>query len=289
MIPQNPDEEELKRILDETMNDPIPEPLNERMENAIRAFRGNLPNHPYVQSMNRSKEESRWNIWLHRWNLAWPLALILIFAMALHSYFFGNSNPSWAEVTEQFQSIPFVHAIVYAKDMTSASAIQFEIWMGEGGKVRVRCGRQIVFADKRGIQKTYDVLRRRETKPEDNAVHVVKLLSSAETFSLETVIRTVTGHKADLRPVPSRVEGVSNDLRIFDLAPENSNERIRIWTLRESLLPIQLQQRNLDDGESIDVFFSYLQQQPDSFFDPQQFEAILHDASKESADLLGAY
>ncbi|MEW6238022.1 MAG: hypothetical protein AB1656_21750 [Candidatus Omnitrophota bacterium] len=289
MVPQNPNEEEWKKILDETMNDPIPEKLDERMENAIRAFRGNLSNHPYIQSTNRRKEENRWNIWLHSLKLAWPLALILIFVMTLHSFLFGNSNPSWAEVTKQFKSIPFVHAIVYAKEMTSVKAMQFEIWMGEGGKVRVGCGHQIVFADKRGIQKTYDILQRREAEADDSAVHVVKLLNSAETFSLETVIRTVTGHKADLRPVPSRVEGVSNDLRIFDLAPEKSSERIRIWTLRESLLPIQLQQRNLETGESIDVFFSYLQQQPDSFFDPRQFEAILQDASKEPAELIGTF
>jgi hypothetical protein len=161
--------------------------------------------------------------------------------------------------------------------------------MGNGGKVRLRYGRQILFADQKGLLKTYDIVKRRESAPHEDALHVIKLIHAAETFSLETVIQTLTGNMDDLRPVPNRLEDVSNDISIFELSRENSDDSIRIWALSESLLPIQLQQKNTESGDSIDVFFSYQIQQPDAFFNPLRFQQILKDRSKNDTELLEAF
>lgn len=293
MTNRDPEQELLKRTLESIMNDVIPEPLDARMEKAMETFRENLDGHPHIRRLNRNfsssdRAQGFFFRWIRGWNLAWSAGFLFLAVFAVSSLLIGGGNPSWADVAKQFKSIPFFHAAVYAKQLTSHQAIQFEIWMGEGGKVRLQYGSQVAFAGKQGIQKTYDVLKRREVEPDDNVVHVVKLLNSAETFSLETVIHTVTGSMADLRPVPAKVEDVSEDISIFDLARDDVGESVRIWALQKSLLPIQMQQVNTKSGDCIDVFFSYLDQQPDAFFDPAQFEPILRDSSKGSTEVLNS-
>lgn len=289
MTQMNNEEQQGKRILESIMNNPLPDELNERMEKAVQTFRENLPGHPYICQKERNENKRYFSRRFRSWNLAWVAGFVFLVLIPVYSLLFAGSTPSWADVTRQFKSIPFFHATVYAKKLTDKHAVQFEIWMGEGGKIRLRYGSQVVFAGKAGIVKTYDIIKRRTIKPADEAEHVIGLLNSAETFSLETVIQTVTGNMADLRPLTTRVEGVSADLSTFDLSRDNSSEEIRIWALRESLLPIQLQQKNKDSGESIDVFFSYLKQQPDSFFDPEVFEKQLRDFSTQTSELLDAF
>jgi hypothetical protein len=118
---------------------------------------------------------------------------------------------------------------------------------------------------------------------------MIEILNSAESFSLETVIHTLTGDMADLREIPTLVEGVSDDISIFELSKENSSKTTRIWTLRESLLPVHLRQNDLKHGETIDVLFSYTRQQPAEFFDSTNYEEILKDSSIKTNDLYMAY
>ncbi|MBN2329504.1 MAG: hypothetical protein JXR73_20350 [Candidatus Omnitrophica bacterium] len=290
-MPDNldPTEETMKRMLQSIMNDPIPEPIDERMEKTLQTFRRNLPEHPYLRSKNRIRFFAKMPTWFSGWNLAWSASLAIFLFLFIPSFLLGGGNPTWADVTQQFKSIPFFHATVYAKKITSKNAVQFEIWMGEGGKVRLRYGSQVVFADKKGFHKSYDILTRSAVKPDQDAMHVLQLINSAESFSLEAVIQILTGNMTELRALPTQVEGVSDDISIFELWRDNSPESIQIWALRGSLLPVQLQQKNRQSGESIDIFFSYLKQQPESFFDPTQFENILANSSKVPTELLEAY
>ncbi|MGC9328040.1 MAG: hypothetical protein ACP5I1_10435 [Candidatus Hinthialibacter sp.] len=290
-MPDNHESSEaiIKRMLQSIMNDPIPEPVDERMERTLQTFRRNLPEHPYLRANNRLLGFSKIIHWLRGWNLAWSASLALLLFLFIPLFLFGGGNPSWADVAQHFKSIPFFHATVYAKKITSKDAVQFEIWMGEGGKVRLRYGSQIVFADKEGFHKSYDILTRSAVKPDQDVMHVLQLIHSAESFSLEAVIQILTGNTAALRALPTQVEGVSDDISIFELWRDHSPESIRIWALRGSLLPVQLQQKNKQSGESIDIFFSYLKQQPESFFDPMQFEKILAHSSKIPTELLEAY
>jgi hypothetical protein len=294
MNQRDAEQENLKRTLESIMKDAIPETLDARMEKAMETFRDNLRGHPHIRRLNRKSAPGDFAReffarWIHGWNLAWSAGFLFLAALAFSSLLIGGGNPTWADVAKQFKSIPFFHAAVYAKQLTSNQAMQFEIWMGEGGKVRLQYGSQVAFAGKQGIRKTYDILERREAPPDANLIHIVKLLNSAETFSLETVIHTVTGSMADLRPVPAKVEDVSDDISIFDLARDDSSESVRIWALQKSLLPIQMQQTDVKSGDCIEVFFSYLDQQPDAFFDPAKFEPILHDASKGPTEILSSF
>jgi len=283
----NPDEKMIQEALENIMDENIPDPLNQRMDNSLQIFRENLSNHPSLQS--RPNNTTNWSEWIFGRNMAWSTfaitATVLIFSIML----FWNQTPTWAEVTRKFKSIPFFHASVYAKNLAASKALNIEIWMGTGGKIRLCYGPQIVFANKSGQHNTYNVLSRRKVKPEKFATDMIEILNSAESFSLETVIHTLTGDMADLREIPILVEGVSDDISIFELAKENSSKTTQIWTLRESLLPVQFRQNDLKDGEILDVFFSYTHQQPAEFFDSTNYEKILKDSSIKTNDLYMAY
>ena len=98
--------------------------------------------------------------------------------------------------------------------------------MGEGGKVRLRFGSQVIFAGKQGIVKTYNLYEKRVVTPHEEAVRVIEMLNAADTFSLETVIQTLTQDPTELRPVTSRVEGISEDLSVFDIISDNDSDNI---------------------------------------------------------------
>ncbi len=287
MTQLNSDEKIIQKALENIMDDNIPDPLNQRMEKSLQIFHENLSNHPSLQ--RRCNNHANWSEWIFGRNMAWSTfaiaATILIFSIML----FWNQTPTWAEVTRKFKSLPFVHASVYAKSLVSSKALNIEIWMGSGGKIRLRYGPQIVFANKNGQHITYNVLSRKQAKPEKFATDMIEILNSAESFSLETVIHTLTGDMADLKEIPTLVEGVSDDISIFELSKENSSKTTRIWTLRESLLPVHLRQTDLKEGDSIDVLFSYTRQQPAEFFDAENYEKILKDASIKTHDLYMAY
>ncbi len=287
MTQLNPDERMIQEAFESIMDDKIPDPLNQRMDNSLQIFRDNLSNHPGLQ--DRPNNKTNWSEWLFGRKMAWSTVAMAATFVIFFIMIFGNQTPTWAEVSRKFKSLPFFHASVYAKNLVASKALNIEIWMGSGGKIRLRYGPQIVFANKNGNQVTYNVLSRKRVKPEEFATDMIELLNSAESFSLETVIHTLTGDMADLREIPTLVEGVSGDISIFELAKEDSSKTTRIWTLRESLLPVHLRQSDLQHGETIDVLFSYTRQQPAEFFDSNNYEKILKDASIETNDLYMAY
>ncbi len=288
MNPQRDELDQVKRIVKQTMNQELPADLQRRMEQSMVAFRQNLSDHPAVKARER-KQQQGWFGGVIFAKLAWTTVGAFVMTVLFSFFLFGNSSPTWAEVARHFQSIPFFHATVYFKANTFAQPFQFEIWRGEGGKIRLRFDKQIIFADQAGIQCAFDVIRRKLVEADSEAVEIVQILNSAETFSLETVIRCFAGDIADLRPVPNRVEGVSHDLSIFDLTNEQNAEWIRIWTLQESLLPILLKKWDPEGGESVEVVFSYLDQQPESFFDAEAFREVFRDPKKDEMDLIFAF
>jgi len=82
------------------------------------------------------------------------------------------------------------------------------------------------------------------------------------------------------------VDVVSSELCAFTLTEKEDAAWIRIWTLRESLLPIFLRKINPVSGESCEIVFTYQKQQPDEFFDQHKFSQKLQDPSINSTELL---
>lgn len=269
--PLDINEMKLQKIVEDSMNDDISEELDERMERAFSSFRDKLTEHSYYQSSSPLSGFRGF----YCWNLAWSTGVAFLVFVFVSISILTNQPPSWADVSQQFKSISFFHATVNVRKLDSSQAIQFEFWMGNGGKFRLQCGSQIVFANQEGIQNTFDTQSNTRVEPHDFLIDVINHINAADHYSLETVLNSFTGNFSDLRPVPNRVEGVSNDISIFDLHLEDTNQAIRIWALRESMLPIFLKFANLENGISYNAFFSYQQEQPDTFFDAQSFEYSL--------------
>lgn len=279
----------LKRRLDPIMKEDLDSNLENRLECSLNQFRQSLPHHPLLSDSPIRKRWGNWRAWFQPMRLVWTSGLAFLFVVVFVFLMMSQSRPTWAKVVWQFRSLSFFQATVYVKDHPLAETNQFDLWMGKGGKVRLRYGNQIVFADPNGIRAAYDVVYREKIKPKDDAAYIISLLKSTDTFSLEKVIHSLAGDISHLQVEPNYVNDVSGDLKIFVLDDPKSEEWIRIWTLQESLLPILLRKWNPRTRQSVEVVFSYLEQQPDSFFDPQAFEKILKDPTKGPEDLLYSY
>lgn len=264
-------QKQFKKFLGEIMSDNIPEELDERMERALDSFREKLTDHPCYRNIETKPVFH----WFPRLNLVWSTGFAAFILFFIAFSLLPSQPLTWADVAQQFKSISFFHATVNIKQIQSAEALQFEFWMGKGGNFRLQCGTQVVFANQEGIQKAFDIKSNTTVEPHDFLADVVNHINKADQFSLETVLNSFTGNFSDLEAVPNRVEGVSQDISTFDLKPKNTKETIRIWALRESMLPIFLKFSNVEKGIAYNTFFSYQQEQPDSFFDMQFFERNL--------------
>ncbi|MBD3265733.1 hypothetical protein GF373_03620 [bacterium] len=281
--------QKLKDFLDNVMDTKIDPELENNMERSLQRFRENLPNHPAFQSKNR------WILLFERFlgsrplQFAWTTAAAVLLMAFSGWILLGQSQPTWAKVKWHFQTLSFFHASVYFKEHPLAETTQFDVWMGKGGKVRLHFGNQVIFANPQGIQQTFDIIYREAVQPHKDGAKIIQQLHAIDTFSLEHVINSLAGDISHLQAEPSLIEGVAEDLKIFLLNNPQNEEWMRIWTLRESLLPILLRRWNPTTRESIEIVFSYLDQQPKSFFEPEAFEAILRDSSKGPEDLLYSF
>lgn len=282
---RNDDDIATERRIREMMGGGLPEGARKRMERQFEAFGENLGNHPAFAAR---RERGR-RVYPLRpvWRLAWTAGGTLTLAAALALMLWMGGAPTWAEVNRQFQSAPFLHAAVYIKNHPYEKAVPFELWRGEGGRVRLHYRKQVLVADAEGEIHAYDIEARAPAEPERFALEMAEMLQRAGSFSLETLIRTVfDGGMDELRPLPAGAAEVTADLSVFDLTRPGSPESVRIWTLRGSMLPIQLRMWNPETGESVDALFTYPDQRPAAFFDPAAFERALADPANGAMELL---
>ncbi|MCC6793604.1 MAG: hypothetical protein IT366_00690 [Candidatus Hydrogenedentes bacterium] len=204
----------------------------------------------------------------------------------------GSVQPSWAEVVEQFGSVPYFNATIYARGNSLTEPVQLDLWMGDGGRLRLRAGNEVFFGEHGRI--THGVPFSPTPGPNGNVEQVrrmveglVAAMGDAETLSLETLIRALPGNTRLSSPLANDIPTVSRDLTVFDAVREESPDWTRIWALRESRLPVRLMFWNPGNGESVDVFLSYADRQPAAFFDPVAFERAL--AESASTGSCGAY
>lgn len=284
-----PEPSELEIQLRKLMNDKIPNDLEKQLDQSLLEFRRRLSRHPFILSMEKRHSFRALLFGGNSWNWLWTTGTLAVILLGGFFFFLENSRPTWAEVVKQFQSISFCHAVIYFKETPLVEPIQFELWLGQGGKLRIRYGSQVIFGEKGKILRAFDVSQRRVTSPHPNALHLVEILKTTESISLESVIQSVAGNLTEMHPVQSKEAGVVGDLQVFDIINLSSPEWVRIWTLKDSLLPILLRKRDPRDGQSVDVIFSYLDQQPARFFDPGEFAEVLKNKTLDASTLVYAF
>ncbi len=193
---------------------------------------------------------------------------------------------AWADVAERFRSVPYFNATIYVKEGALKEPKQFEIWMGPGGRARMRIGRQVVFGQGGQVLKAFDISRRIEVQPDMQAVELLDMLGNMEEYSLETVIRSISGgNLVDVTPLVNADAVISEDMVVFDAFTDEHFEWLRVYALRESRLPVGIRMWDPQKGKSVDVFINYFKEQPDVFFDAKTFSTKLADLSCTDADL----
>ncbi len=208
----------------------------------------------------------------------WATAAIILIAVGVflgHWADFGSGNVAWADVAARFQTVPFFSATIYQKNDATAEPTQMELWMNHDGYIRLRIGKQIVFA-RGGRIVAYETTSRRTVEPDAMARAFIERISLAGEFSLEAIIEVMFGGEAtDVTPLVNPDAVISRDMVVFDVELPHTPEWVRIWALRESRLPARIRVWDPRDGACTDAVFEYSKEQRAEFFDPNAFGALL--------------
>jgi len=153
---------------------------------------------------------------------------------------------------------------------------QFELWLGKGGYARMRVGSQVVFGRDGQVSRAFDVRQRCVVEADSAAADILRMLQTPDEFSLETVIRSLSGGKlVDITPAVNTGAAIGEDLAVFDAQSAVSPGWVRIYALRESKLPVGLRIWDPVEGFSVEALITYAKDQPPIFFDPAAFETRL--------------
>ncbi len=199
---------------------------------------------------------------------------------------FGGSV-AWAQVTQRFQSVSFVSASIYMRQYALDQPLQVELWMSRGGYSRVRVGPQVVFGRNGQVTRAFDVYRRHPVQASQVATDLIWMLHTPGEFSLETVIRSLSGGKlVDITPALNAEAALGEDLVVFDAQSAVSPGWVRIYALRETRLPVGIRLWDPAQGFAVDALITYTKEQPMVFFDAEAFERELRDSGRTETDLI---
>ncbi len=213
-------------------------------------------------------------------------AIIAVVLIGLNK--FGGSTVAWADVVDKFKSVTFFNATFYIKDNVSDDPKQIDIWMGHGGRARVKVREQMLFAKNGKIISGFNYIKKEKIdidKYDSQAWSIINMLGQSESFSLDTVVQTMSnGVLKDVTPSVNPDAVISEDIVVFDLTSKSFSEWLRIWALRESKLPIRILALNPENGQSQEVVLTYTKEQSESFFNPEEYQKILTNSRSFSGD-----
>lgn len=271
----------------------LPEDLERRMRRSLDGFRGDLAEHPYVRRTGGEADRRRGGLpalvrWVLRPAVAAGVAVALVL-IALHLTA-GDVPLTWAAVAKQFRSVQFFSATVYFKDNVLGETRELELWMGQGGRVRIRVGSQVIFGQGGKPTKVFDIKTRQAVEPDRLAARLLEMLGGGPEFSLEVVVQAFSGGEIkDATPLVNADATISEDLVVFDMVAREGAEWGRVWALKQSRLPVRIRVWNPGDGGCVEALFSYTREQPAEFFDPDAYAAILKNSGAGKATLAYAF
>ncbi len=196
------------------------------------------------------------------------LMLILVIGILSHS------TLTWADVKERFKAVRYFSATVYITENPLRSPEKIELWMGHGGKSRLHHEGKVYFSDQGKLLKAFHLTSGQEFKPEKHskAFGILKTLGKMEKFSLDELLKTFCGEKTFSPPLSNADASIAKDLTVFDINNNRTPEWVRLWVLKNSGLPLRLRMWDPRNADTMDILFDYMKEQPDSAFDPDQFQ-----------------
>ncbi len=244
----------------------------------LKNFADDLENHPYVQKKTTRPQTAsvQWPVFLCRFTFgAGSIAAIVLITVFV---FLGNPTPSWAQISEQFARSEFLSASIYFKEDGLSVPRHIELWMGRGGRVRVRVENQLIFGEKGEVVAAFDLKTKKQVEADGMAAAILKMLGVEETFSMNTILKGITGGKiVDKTPILNPNAAISADWVVYDMdsGDDGNPQWFRIWALKKSKLPVRIRMWDPRDAEMVDMVLDYSKPQPDIFFDPKAFAAAL--------------
>ncbi len=266
--------------LKDAMDKEIPREVEERLRDRLDDFKVRL-----VERDSRKPRAVRFARVAYR--LSWAAVFMGVVFGGAWYLFVSSADPTWAQVMRRFATVSYLQATIYVREDALAMPVELELWSGYGGKLRLHVGNKVAFGDKGRFIEDVPVSPDRPAPPgmkmaEATVQHLVEKVGSADTFSFETLLRLLPDLGDLSAPLLIQDETVSNDLILFDLTSRTSPEWVRIWTLRESRLPVRVLYWDPRSGQTTDVLLSYGNQQSVEFFDPAAFKARLAECKTPS-------
>lgn len=278
----NPESEDtVETMFKQVFENEAPEEARQAMQGHFRQFRTRIQAREYMQ-------RPRWysQRFMARITVGFGVAAIIMLCVSLG--LIGSPAPTWAEVVERFAGAPCFSATIYVKEHATTDPVQVELWMAQGGKLRLRVGNQMIFGEKGKVIETIPLTGSSESSNvRKNARFLVEqyveALGALDSFSFETFMKSLPINGVLSSPLENENALVSDDMVAFDISTPDNEQWIRIWALRESRLPVRLLFWIPSSGESIDVVMSYFENQPSEFFDPNAFKAALEYTMPDTA------
>ena len=215
------------------------------------------------------------------------VAATIIVAVPIMLSQFGSSleNVAWADVAERFESVPFFSVTIYLGYETSAEAKKIEIWKSEDSLIRAHDGDKVLFAsaveadpsaipgfaNASDLIVAFDRSTRESVEADGIACMFLRLLCPTGQFSLNTLLESA-GDEMQISTVAADDMTTSEETIVFEGTHKSTPERVRIWALRRSRLPVRLRFEDPRNGECADFLFNYTDKKDTAFFDPEVFK-----------------
>jgi len=289
----------LDQKLRDTLLGGAPTEIHERTERHFQDLAAHVRQQESKLLQRENRRTSSW--WL------WPgvsLAGAAAIAMVLFTIFVSPSV-SWAQVVERFRALPYFAVTVYVSQNAEQSPEKIELWaahdhrtrvhyrglifLGQADKsvkiLRAESGQEIPLEELKGQRGAEEF--RKNFPAIDVALGMQESLRQMPNFSLDELLRTFSGKREDLQPVPNVDATIAVDMQVFDLVTKQSPEWIRLWVLKKSELPVRIRSINPSFGNQIEAIFDYFTTMPDEAFDPAKVRSAIR-AKQGSANRLYA-
>ena len=214
------------------------------------------------------------------------VAAVIIIAVLIGIGHFGRNGSSivLADITEQFESVPFFNLTIYLSYDMSAEAKKVEIWKSSDSRFRVHEDDKVIFASfSNGEINTiaFDKTTKQPTNPMGYSSFLLRDLHSDGRFSLNTIISCIPSEEG-ITTVKTADTAASEETVVFEIKHKETPEWLSIWALRDSKLPVRMCFHDPRNGEFGDFFFDYSEQKEVKFFDPNAF---INETQEQSTQL----
>lgn len=206
--------------------------------------------------------------------LAVAAAILITVTLVLSQFGHSLESVAWADVAEHFASVPFFNVTIYVSQGPSAEAHRLDIWKSRNGRIRLQDGNTAIFCEVANGERTLVAFDRTTKQPVDAgqmAPVFLNIFSAQGQFSLDTLIDQLPGGADNLATLEASDSAASRETVVFEAKDDSTPERLLIWALRESKLPVRMRFLDPRNDECGDFLFNYTDEKDASFFDAEAF------------------